>query len=99
MQRKLAAIMSADVVGYSRLIDMDEVGTHARVKSLLNGLLSEAISRHGGHLVKQTGDGALVTFESVVDAVECSGACLCRWATVLCLCSACSRRSLARSSL
>ncbi len=71
MERKLSAIVSVDLVGYSRLTDLDETGTHARVKALLDAL-NQLITKHGGKTIKTTGDGALITFDSVVDAVECS---------------------------
>jgi len=71
MERRLAAIVSADIVGYSRLIDLDEAGTHGRVMALIEALKALVGSR-GGRIVKTTGDGALVTFDSVVDAVECA---------------------------
>jgi class 3 adenylate cyclase len=71
MERRLAAIVSADVVGYSRLIDLDEAGTHGRVMALIEALKA-LIAAHGGRIIKTTGDGALVTFDSVVDAVECA---------------------------
>ena len=71
MERRLAAIVSADIVGYSRLIDLDEAGTHGRVMALLEALKA-LIARRGGRIVKTTGDGALVTFDSVVDAVDCA---------------------------
>jgi len=71
MERRLAAIVSADIVGYSRLIDLDEAGTHGRVMALIDALKA-LIARRGGRIIKTTGDGALVTFDSVVDAVECA---------------------------
>jgi adenylate cyclase len=71
MERKLSAIVSVDIVGYSRLTDLDERGTHARVKALLEAL-NELITKHGGKTIKTTGDGALVTFDSIVHAVECA---------------------------
>jgi adenylate cyclase len=69
VERRLAAILAADVVGYSRLMEADEAGTHARLKALRNGLLDPAIARHKGRIVKVTGDGALVEFPSAVGAV------------------------------
>lgn len=71
MERRLAAIVSADIVGYSRLIDLDEAGTHGRVMALIEALKA-LVGRRGGRIIKTTGDGALVTFDSVVDAVECA---------------------------
>jgi class 3 adenylate cyclase/pimeloyl-ACP methyl ester carboxylesterase len=72
VQRRLAAILSADVVGYSRLMGLDEVGTLARLKAHRRELVDPAISTHHGRIVKTTGDGALVEFGSVVDAVACA---------------------------
>jgi TolB-like protein/class 3 adenylate cyclase len=74
MERRLAAIMAADVVGYSRLMAADEAGTHARLKALWNDLIEPRIAEHRGRIVKRTGDGALVEFASVVDATECAPA-------------------------
>ena len=71
MERRLAAIVSADIVGYSRLIDLDEAGTHGRVMALIEALKA-LVARRGGRIIKTTGDGALVTFDSVVDAVACA---------------------------
>src|SRR4029450_3493628 len=71
--RRLAAIVAADVAGYSRLMGLDEVGPahtlreHRKVTDAL-------VAKHGGRLVKSTGDGVLLEFPSVVDAVECAGA-------------------------
>jgi adenylate cyclase len=69
-QRKLTAIVSADVVGYSRLMGIDEAGTHARLKSLYLELVEPKITEHGGRVVKLMGDGLLGEFSSVVDAVN-----------------------------
>jgi adenylate cyclase len=74
MARRLAAILAADVVGYSRLMAADEKGTHARLKALRQDFLEPKVSEHHGRLVKLMGDGALVEFASVVDAVECAAA-------------------------
>ena len=74
MERRLAAILAADVVGYSRLMAADEKGTHARLKALRQGFVEPKISEHSGRVVKLMGDGALVEFASVVDAVECAAA-------------------------
>src|SRR5690242_9574420 len=68
-QRKLAAVLAADVVGYSRLMGRDEAGTLARLKQHRAQCLEPALSRHGGRLVKLTGDGALAEFPSAVDAL------------------------------
>jgi adenylate cyclase len=70
--RKLAAILAADVVGYSRLMGEDEAGTHARLKALRKDLIEPKIAEHRGRVVKLTGDGALVEFASVLDAVQCA---------------------------
>ena len=72
MQRRLAAILAADVVAYSRLMDEDEAGTLAALKEHRRALIDPAIARHNGRLVKLMGDGALVEFASVVDAIACA---------------------------
>jgi TolB-like protein/class 3 adenylate cyclase/tetratricopeptide (TPR) repeat protein len=72
VERKLAAIMAADVVGYSRLMGEDEAGTHARLRTHRKGFIEPVIADHRGRIVKLTGDGALVEFASAVDAVECA---------------------------
>jgi class 3 adenylate cyclase len=69
VERRLAAILAADVVGYSRLMEADEARTHARLKALRQDLIDPAIARHKGRTVKLTGDGALVEFPSAVGAV------------------------------
>ena len=71
--RRLAAILAADVVGYSRLMGADEEGTHARFRAHLCELLDPKIREHHGRIVKTTGDGVLAEFASVVDAVRCAG--------------------------
>jgi adenylate cyclase len=70
--RKLAAILAADVVGYSRLAGTDEDRTLARLRALRSDLIDPTIAVHKGRVVKRTGDGALVEFRSVVDAVRCA---------------------------
>jgi adenylate cyclase len=70
--RKLAAILALDVVGYSRLMGADEAGTHARLKALRQDRIEPVIAAHHGRTVKLMGDGALVEFGSVVDAVQCA---------------------------
>ena len=70
MERRLAAILAADMVGYSRLVSVDEEGTIARLRALRADLIDPSIAKHGGRLVKTTGDGLLVEFPSVVDAVR-----------------------------
>ena len=72
LQRRLAAILSADVVGYSRLMGMDEAGTLSRLKELRRDLVDPLIAAHSGRIVKLMGDGALVEFASAVDAVTCA---------------------------
>ena len=72
MQRRLAAILAADVVGYSRLMGADEMGTHTSLKSHRRELIDATIAKHSGRIVKTTGDGMLVEFASVVDAVSCA---------------------------
>ena len=72
VERRLAAILAADVVGYSRLMGADEAGTHARLKALRQDLIDPKIAEHRGRVVKRTGDGALVEFASAVDAVRCA---------------------------
>ena len=70
--RRLAAILAADVAGYSRLMGADEEGTHERLKAHLAELLEPKIAEHRGRIVKNTGDGFLAEFPSVVDAVRCA---------------------------
>ena len=72
VERKLVSVVVADVVGYSRLMELDEEGTHARLNVLQRDLLKPKISEHRGRIIKNTGDGALVEFASVVDAVRCA---------------------------
>jgi adenylate cyclase len=70
--RRLTAILAADVAGYSRLMGADEEGTHARLQAHLRELIEPKISQHRGSTVKNTGDGLLAEFASVVDAVRCA---------------------------
>src|SRR6202521_3473740 len=70
--RKLAAILAADVVGFSRLTDADEDRTLARLRALRSDLIDPTIAVHNGHVFKRTGDGVLIEFRSVVDAVRCA---------------------------
>src|SRR5438477_3552761 len=72
VERRLAAILAADVAGSCRLIGIDEEGTLARLKALRKTLFDPKIAQHHGRIVKNTGDGALVEFASVVDAVRCA---------------------------
>src|SRR5215469_5416054 len=70
--RRLAAILAADVAGYSRLMGADEEGTLERLKAHRRELIDPKIAEHNGRIVKTTGDGMLVEFASVVDAVRCA---------------------------
>ena len=70
-QRRLAAIVSADVAGYSRLMGRDESGTLAALKAIRRNVVDPRVSEHGGRIVKTTGDGLLLEFASVVDAMRC----------------------------
>jgi adenylate cyclase len=72
LQRRLAAILSADVVGYSRLMGVDEARTFSRLNALRRDLIDPAIAAHSGRIVKLMGDGVLVEFASAVDAVTCA---------------------------
>jgi adenylate cyclase len=72
VQRRLAAILSADVVGYSRLMGVDEAGTLSRLNALRRQLIDPTIAAHSGRIVKLMGDGALIEFASAVDAVTCA---------------------------
>src|SRR3954453_18746072 len=70
VERRLAAILAADVAGYSRLMHHDEEATHAKLTTLLSDGVAPAISEHGGRIVKNTGDGFLAEFPSAVEAVR-----------------------------
>jgi adenylate cyclase len=72
VERRLAAILAADVVGYSRLMEADEAGTHARFKTHRLELIDPAIAKSRGRIIKSTGDGMLVEFPSVAEAVRCA---------------------------
>src|SRR6266849_7948621 len=72
VERRLAAILAADVAGYSRLMGADEVGTLAALKAHRREIVDPAIAAHKGRIVKTTGDGMLVEFASAVDAVTCA---------------------------
>ncbi|HEV8677791.1 MAG TPA: adenylate/guanylate cyclase domain-containing protein [Stellaceae bacterium] len=74
MERRLAAILAADVAGYSRLVGLDEEGTLAALRGLRRELIDPAIAGHRGRIVKTTGDGLLAEFASVVDALRCAAA-------------------------
>src|SRR5215218_10164287 len=72
MQRKLTAILSADVAGYSGLMEADEAGTLARLKVHRSTIFDPCVGAHGGRIVKLMGDGALAEFPSVIAAVDCA---------------------------
>src|SRR5215467_10279516 len=72
VKRKLAAILAADIAGYSKLMGMDEEGTLARLKAYRSELIDPKNRQHRGRIVKTTGDGILMEFPSVVDAVRCA---------------------------
>src|SRR5215471_5396896 len=72
VERRLAAILAADVAGYSRLMGLDEEGTLAALKGHRRAVVDPKISEHRGRIVKTTGDGILVEFASIVDAVRCA---------------------------
>src|SRR5262245_33144394 len=71
MERRLAAILAADVVGFSALMERDEAGTFNRLKTVRLELFEPVIAQHRGRIFKTTGDGLLAEFFSAVDAVEC----------------------------
>ena len=71
-ERRLAAILAADVVGYSRLVDQDEGGALAALRKLRAKIIDPLVARHKGRIVKLMGDGAIAEFGSVVDAVSCA---------------------------
>jgi TolB-like protein/class 3 adenylate cyclase len=75
VERRLAAILAADVVGYSHLVEQDEAGTIARLKALRKETLEPILARHGGRVVKLMGDGALIELASVVEAVQAAIEC------------------------
>ena len=72
IERRLAAILAADVAGYSRLTGVDEEGTHVQLQAHLRALVDPKVAEHRGRVVKNTGDGMLAEFSSVVDAVRCA---------------------------
>src|SRR5512133_4159304 len=72
IERRLAAILVVDVAGYSRLMGADEEGTHERLKAHFAELVHPKVAEHRGRVVKNTGDGLLSEFPSVVDAVRCA---------------------------
>src|SRR5262249_3705200 len=71
-QRRLAAILAADVVGYSRLMEQDEAGTLAALKERRKGILQPLVAQHQGRIIKVMGDGVLVEFASAVNAIDCA---------------------------
>ena len=72
MERRLAAVLAADMAGYSRLMEADEAGTLARLRTHRIELIDPAITKNRGNIIKTTGDGMLVEFQSVADAVRCA---------------------------
>src|SRR5882757_6000654 len=72
VEHRFAVVMCADVVGYSRLMGIDEEGTLAALNAVRRNLVDPAIAAHGGRIVRAMGDGLLVEFNSVVDAVRCA---------------------------
>ena len=72
VERRLAAILAADIAGYSRLMGEDEEGTHAALTALRREVAEPKIAEHRGRVVKTAGDGLLVEFASVVDLVRCA---------------------------
>src|SRR5690606_33898085 len=72
VQRKLAAVLSADIVGYGQLMQRDEAGTLARVRAAMNDVLGPRVTAQGGRVVKLMGDGALAEFASIVAAMRCA---------------------------
>jgi adenylate cyclase len=72
MERRLAAVLAADMAGYSRLMEADEQGTLARLRTSRMELIDPAIAKNHGKIIKTTGDGMLVEFQSVADAVKCA---------------------------
>ena len=71
-ERRLAAILVADIVGYSRLVEQDEAGTLGAIRALRREVIDPLLAEHRGRIVKLMGDGAIVEFASVVDAVACA---------------------------
>src|SRR6516162_7282677 len=72
IQRRLAAILAADVVGYSRMMQLDEAGTLAALKARRTEILQPLVSKHHGRIIKVMGDGVLVEYASAVEAVRCA---------------------------
>ena len=86
VERRLAAILAADVAGYSRLMGADEEGTLAALKTLRRELTDPKIKEHRGRIVKTTGDGLLLEFASVVDAVRCAVEVQREWPSEMLMC-------------
>jgi len=72
VNRKLAAVVIADVVGYSRLMERDEAGTHSRLREIRAQLIDPKIAEHGGRVVRSAGDGMLIEFPSATSALRCA---------------------------
>ena len=72
VQRRLVAVLAVDVVGFSRMMELDETGTLDRLKALRRVIFTPTVTGHGGRIVKLMGDGAMVEFPSAVDAVQCA---------------------------
>jgi adenylate cyclase len=72
VERRLAAVLAADIAGYSRLMGRDEEGTLAQLKSFRKTLVDPGLAMHRGRIIKTTGDGMLVEFASAVDAARCA---------------------------
>ena len=85
-ERRLAAVLAADMVGYSRLMEVDEAGTLARLKTHRLELIDPAIAKNRGRIIKTTGDGMLVEFHSVVDAVTCAPKSSAGWRGAMPMC-------------
>jgi adenylate cyclase len=81
--RKIAAILASDVVGYSRLAGADEDRILARLRTLRSDMIDSTISVHHGRVVKRSGDGCIVEFRSVVDAVRCAIEVQTRWSSAM----------------
>src|SRR5215467_8135811 len=72
LDRRLAAVLIADVAGYSRLMERDETGTHVRLHCLRTEVIEPALARHNGRITRSTGDGLLVLFASATEALRCA---------------------------
>jgi adenylate cyclase len=97
--RRLAAILAVDVAGYSRLMEADEEGTLRRLKALRAEVIDPKIAEHRGRIVKTTGDGLLVEFASVVDALRCAYVQICQYGNGAAVSIASRRRRFARGDL